>query len=86
MLTVPATETPSERLFSAAGKVVSDQRTQLLLSNVNGKLFVGKNYSDLRKVTLAGDVSVKVEQGPSPTMDTCQIVDSSDDEPLLPDL
>ena len=43
ILTVPATSTPSERVFSNAGNTVTQQRSSLKPSNGNSIIFLNKN-------------------------------------------
>jgi len=45
---IPATSTPSERLFSVAGNVVSKKRTCLNPENVDIILFLNKNLKFLQ--------------------------------------
>ena len=42
-LTIPATSTPSERLFSKAGELINQRRSMLSDKNINMTLFLNKN-------------------------------------------
>ena len=42
-LCIPATSTPSERVFSKAGEIVSIKRSKLKPKNVNNLIFLNKN-------------------------------------------
>ena len=44
MLSVPATSTSSERVFSAAGRTLDDRRSQLKPETVDGLLFLHGLY------------------------------------------
>ena len=48
VICIPATSTPSERLFSAAGHIVSKKRTCLNPENVDVILFLNKNLKFLK--------------------------------------
>lgn len=48
-LCVPVTSTPSERVFSKAGLIVSKLRSNLKPKNVNALLFLNKNMKLLNK-------------------------------------
>ena len=47
LLCIPATSTPSERIFSKAGLTVSKLRTSLKPSNVDALIFLNKNFKFL---------------------------------------
>ena len=78
-LAVPATSTPSERVFSAAGNIVTKKRSALSPENVDALIFLNKNWSLLFQLpstpSSSGDPSsvVKVEE-------------QEEAEPELPDL
>lgn len=46
-LCIPATSTPSERIFSKAGLVLSEKRTSLKSNHVDHLIFLNKNWSQL---------------------------------------
>ena len=48
VICIPATSTPSERLFSAAGHIVTKRRTCLSPENVDVILFLNKNLKFLK--------------------------------------
>ena len=72
-LAVPATSTPSERVFSAAGNIVTKKTAALSPENVNALIFLNKNWPLLFQLSSAVDqhVQVKIEtkqdenQGPA---------------------
>ena len=78
-LAVPATSTPSERVFSAAVNIVTKKRSALSPENVDALIFLNKNWSLLFQLpstpSSSGDPSsvVKVEE-------------QEEAEPELPDL
>jgi len=43
-LAIPTTSTPSERLFSEAGNVMTIKRTQLALNTLENLVFCKKNW------------------------------------------
>ena len=76
-LAVPAASTPSKRLFSAAGNIVTKKRATLSPENVNALISLNKNWPLLFKLSSALDqhVHVKIET----KLD-------KDQEPAMPDL
>lgn len=64
-LAIPATSTPSERVFSAAGNIVTKKRAALSAENVDALIFLNKNWSLLFQVqpsaALQHDVQVKAK-------------------------
>lgn len=52
LLGVPATSTPSERVFSTAGLVLSAKRSRLSYNRVNKVIFVHDNYSACKSAIL----------------------------------
>ena len=55
VLCVPATSTPSERVFSASGLIASQQRASLKASNVDALVFLNKNMPRLFSMQSLGD-------------------------------
>ena len=51
VLCVPSTSTPSERMFSAAGLIVNEQRAALHADNVDALVFLSKNMPKLFDMT-----------------------------------
>ena len=47
---IPSTSTPSERIFSKAGFIISKTRSALLLSNANKLIFLAHNLKRLNKL------------------------------------
>ena len=47
ILNIPATSTPSERVFSAAGLIVLPMRACLKSKNVDALVFLNKNFKHL---------------------------------------
>ena len=44
LLAIPATSTPSERVFSVAGRIVEERLTNLNPENVDALLFIHSNH------------------------------------------
>ena len=44
LLCVPATSTPAERIFSAAGNIITKKRASLLPSNADALIFLNRNW------------------------------------------
>ena len=83
VLCIPASETPSGRLFSAAGNVITVKRTSLSPTNVNAILFLNKNHDLLETLresnsSTSNPVLAPVEAVPADS--------DSDEEDWLPDL
>ena len=56
-LVIPATSTPTERLFSEAGNVMTIKRTQLASNTLENLVFCKKNWHLVRGVFPLGNVS-----------------------------
>ena len=49
VLAIPATETSSERVFSTAGRILEERRTQLKVDTVDNLMFLHGLKSQCRK-------------------------------------
>ena len=87
MLATPASETPSERLFSAAGNVANDKRISLTTSNIDALLFIGQDYKALQRCVEVERTlpAVKQEQVEQDADEMCEESDDSE-APDLPEL
>ena len=62
VLCTPATLTPAERMFSAAGNIVTKKRASLLPSNVDALIFLNKNWELLFGGSVTGSALDEVAQ------------------------
>ena len=66
LLRVPATSTPSERVFSSGGLIVSQQRASIKPSNLDAIVFLNCNMGSLfgmKVLTADAGVAIKKEPG-----------------------
>ena len=49
VLCIPATSSPSERVFSTAGKTISEERANMLPENADDLVFLHDNYRAIPK-------------------------------------
>ena len=60
LLCVPATSTPAERIFSAAGNIITKKRASLLPSNADALIFLNRNWKLL--FSRANDAPVHLDE------------------------